>query len=81
MDIFGVNTCFVNQVNKVRLCVSLMFTDNTHTHRTLMGLKVELQISLLGGADGPLMFLAHITLSSSLQIVPVENLLGRRTSD
>ena len=29
-----------------------MLTDKTHTT-----LKVELQISLLGGADGPLMYL------------------------
>ena len=44
-----------------------MLTDNTHT--TLIGLKVELQISLLGGADGPLMYLAHSRSDSLLIII------------
>ena len=54
-----------------------------HTHEA-NGLKVGPQISLLGGADGPLMYLAHSRkVSSSFQIVFLEgekNLPGRRTS-
>ena len=49
-----------------------MLTDKTHTT-----LNVELQISLLGGANGPLMYLTLTSiLSSSFQIVLVEKSPG-----